>query len=177
MNNANNNLNSDTTTHDGEITVVIEIPKGSRNKYEIDHDTEAIWLDRYLFTSTQYPAEYGSVPHTLSDDGDPIDAFVLLEEPTFPGCHIKSRVIGMIEMTDEAGGDEKLLCVPSSDPRWESVQDIGDVEPHILDEIKHFLEVYKDLEPGKHSDLGDWLDAKHARIAIHQALENYVSKN
>ncbi len=172
-----NNANTDTQTHDGEITVIIEIPKGSRNKYEIDHDTEAIWLDRYLFTSTQYPAEYGSVPHTLSDDGDPIDAFVLLEEPTFPGCHIRSRVVGMIEMTDEAGGDEKLLCVPSSDPRWESVQDISDVEPHILDEIKHFLEVYKDLEPGKQSNIGDWLGAKHARIAIHQALENFARKN
>jgi|JI10StandDraft_1071094.scaffolds.fasta_scaffold882224_2 inorganic pyrophosphatase len=176
MNNANDTQNS-SKTHDGEITVIIEIPKGSRNKYEIDHETEAIYLDRYLFTSTQYPAEYGSVPHTLSDDGDPIDAFVLLEESTFPGCHIRSRVIGMIEMTDEAGGDEKLLCVPSSDPRWESTQDITDVDSHILDEIQHFLQVYKDLEPGKSVEIGDWLGAEKARIAIHQALENYQRKN
>lgn len=133
-----NDAHKDIATHDGELEVIIEIPKGSRNKYEINHDTGDIWLDRYLFTSTQYPAEYGSVPHSLSDDGDPIDAFVLLEESTFPGCHIKARVVGMIEMTDEAGGDEKLLCVPSSDPRWESVQDISDVAPHILDELKHF---------------------------------------
>ena len=168
-----NETNNDSATHYGEITVIIEIPKGSRNKYEIDHDTEAIWLDRYLFTSTQYPAEYGSVPHTLSDDGDPIDAFVLLEESTFPGCHIRSRVIGMIEMTDEAGGDEKLLCVPSSDPRWESVQDITDVDAHILDEIAHFLKVYKALEPNKHVIIGEWLNADRARIAIHQALENF----
>jgi len=172
-----NSTNEDTKTHDGEITVVIEIPKGSRNKYEIDHETDAIYLDRYLFTSTQYPAEYGSVPHTLSDDGDPIDAFVLLEESTFPGCHIRSRAIGMIEMKDEAGGDEKLLCVPSSDPRWESVQDISDVDDHILDEIAHFLDVYKALEPGKHTEIGEWLGADQARIAIHQALENYALKN
>lgn len=172
-----NNANETTATHDGEITVIVEIPKGSRNKYEIDHETEAIYLDRYLFTSTQYPAEYGSVPHTLSDDGDPIDAFILLEESTFPGCHIRSRVVGMIEMTDEAGGDEKLLCVPSSDPRWESTQDIGDVDAHVLDEIKHFLQVYKDLEPGKHVEIGDWLSADKARIAVHQALENFQRKN
>lgn len=168
-----NNTNTDTKTHDGEITVIVEIPKGSRNKYEIDHETGEIFLDRYLFTSTQYPAEYGSVPNTLSDDGDPIDAFILLEETTFPGCRIKARAVGMIEMTDEAGGDEKLLCVPSSDPRWESVQDIKDVDQHILNEIKHFLEVYKDLEPNKHVDIGEWQTATRARIAIHQALENF----
>lgn len=171
-----NLTNEDTKTHNGEITVIIEIPKGSRNKYEIDHETDAIYLDRYLFTSTQYPAEYGSVPHTLSDDGDPIDAFVLLEEPTFPGCHIRSRAIGMIEMTDEAGGDEKLLCVPSSDPRWENTKDITDVDSHLLSEIKHFLQTYKDLEPGKHTVLGDWVGAEKARLAIHQALENYALK-
>ncbi|MFN8015643.1 MAG: inorganic diphosphatase [Acidimicrobiia bacterium] len=168
---------NDTKTHDGEITVIIEIPKGSRNKYEIDHETGDIYLDRYLFTSTQYPAEYGSVPHTLSDDGDPIDAFVLLEESTFPGCHIKARAIGMIEMTDEAGGDEKLLCVPSSDPRWENTTDIKDVDNHILDEIAHFLEVYKALEPGKHTIIGDWVGNEKARLAIHQALENYKNRN
>lgn len=171
-----NPTNEDTKTHNGEITVIIEIPKGSRNKYEIDHETDAIYLDRYLFTSTQYPAEYGSVPHTLSDDGDPIDAFVLLEEPTFPGCHIRSRAIGMIEMTDEAGGDEKLLCVPSSDPRWENTKDITDVDSHLLSEIKHFLQTYKDLEPGKHTVLGDWVGAEKARLAIQQALENYASR-
>lgn len=171
-----NLTNEDTKTHNGEITVIIEIPKGSRNKYEIDHETDAIYLDRYLFTSTQYPAEYGSVPHTLSDDGDPIDAFVLLEEPTFPGCHIRSRAIGMIEMTDEAGGDEKLLCVPSSDPRWENTKDITDVDSHLLSEIKHFLQTYKDLEPGKHTVLGDWVGAEKARLAIQQALENYASR-
>lgn len=172
-----NNAHNDTTTHDGEITVIIEIPKGSRNKYEIDHETQAIYLDRYLFTSTQYPADYGSVPHTLSGDGDPIDAFVLLEESTFPGCHIRCRTIGMIEMTDEAGIDEKLLCVPSSDPRWSNTQDIKDVDEHVLDGIKHFLQVYKDLEPGKHTEIGEWVGATSARIAIHQALENFVRKN
>ncbi|MBP9114962.1 MAG: inorganic diphosphatase [Acidimicrobiia bacterium] len=165
----NDNLN--------EITVVIEIPTGSRNKYEIDHESGEIWLDRYLFTSTQYPHDYGFVPNTLSEDGDPIDAFVLLEEPTFPGCHIHVRAIGMLEMTDEAGCDEKLLCVPSTDPRFSSVQDITDVKPHVLEEIKHFLEVYKDLEKDKHAILGDWLNAEQARTAINSAIKNFKNKN
>lgn len=168
-------MSNDNATHDGEITVSIEIPKGSRNKYEIDHESGQIYLDRYLFTSTQFPTDYGSVPNSLSEDGDPLDAFVLLEEPTFPGCHIRARVVGMIEMTDEAGGDEKLLCVPSSDPRWDNVQDISDVPQHTLDEIAHFLEVYKALEPGKHTNIGEWLDAERARIIIHQALENFAN--
>ena len=172
-----NSTNEKTKTHDGEVTVVIEIPRGSRNKYEIDHETDNIYLDRYLFTSTQYPAEYGSVPHTLSDDGDPIDAFVLLEEPTFPGCHIRARVIGMIDMTDESGGDEKLLCVPSSDPRWENIKDVTDVDKHLLSAIRHFLETYKDLEPGKHTIIGDWAGADKACLAMHQAQENYQLKN
>jgi len=164
-------------TKNDELTVVIEIPTGSRNKYEIDHETGEVWLDRYLFTSTQYPHDYGFVPDTLSDDGDPIDAFVLLEEPTFPGCHIHVRAIGLIEMVDEAGGDEKLLCVPSSDPRFANVKDIKDVATHTLEEIKHFLEVYKDLEPNKHSSLGDWLNADAARNAIELARKNFETKN
>ncbi|HWM35818.1 MAG TPA: inorganic diphosphatase, partial [Streptomyces sp.] len=110
-----------------EFDVVIEIPKGSRNKYEVDHETGRIRLDRHLFTSTVYPADYGFVDHTLGEDGDPLDALVLLDEPTFPGCIIKSRAIGMFRMTDEAGGDDKLLCVPSADPRMEHLRDIHHV--------------------------------------------------
>ena len=160
-----------------EITVVVEIPTGSRNKYEIDHESGEIWLDRYLFTSTQYPHDYGFVPNTLSNDGDPIDAFVLLEEPTFPGCHIKVRPVAILEMTDDAGHDEKLLCVPATDPRFANVQDIGDVDQHVLDKIKHFLQVYKDLEQDKFAVIGDWSDAQTARQSISEAIENFKNHN
>ena len=101
-----------------EFDVTIEIPKGHRNKYEVDHETGRIRLDRLLFTSTRYPADYGYVEDTLGEDGDPLDALVLLEEPTFPGCLVPARPIGLFRMTDEAGGDDKILCVPADDPRW-----------------------------------------------------------
>ena len=105
-----------------EIEVVVEIPKGSRNKYEIDHDSGQVWLDRNLFTATQYPADYGFIPDTLAGDGDPLDVLVLLDESTFPGCHIRARPIGVFWMKDEAGPDAKVLCVPAGDPRWEYLQ-------------------------------------------------------
>jgi inorganic pyrophosphatase len=110
-----------------EFDVRIEIPRGSRNKYEVDHESGLIRLDRTLFTSTQYPADYGFVPDTLGQDGDPHDALVLVLEPTFPGCVIRSRPIGMFRMTDEKGGDDKILCVPATDPRQEHLRDIHDV--------------------------------------------------
>ncbi|HZD65377.1 MAG TPA: inorganic diphosphatase, partial [Acidimicrobiales bacterium] len=123
-----------------EIDAVIEIPKGSRNKYEEDHETGTIWLDRTLFTATQYPADYGFVPDTLADDGDPLDVLVLLDEPTFPGCHIRARVVGLFRMQDEKGDDTKVLAVPATDPRWEAVTDIGDLPALLLAEIQHFFE-------------------------------------
>src|ERR1700761_6446620 len=112
-----------------EFDVLIEIPKGSRNKYEVDHETGRIRLDRRLFTSTAYPTDYGYVENTPGEDGDPLDALVILDEPTFPGCVIKCRAIGMFRMTDEAGGDDKLLCVPAADPRVEHLRDI----PHVTE--------------------------------------------
>jgi inorganic pyrophosphatase len=131
-----------------DVEVVIEIPKGQRNKYEMDHASGRIRLDRMLFTSTRYPADYGFIEDTLGGDGDPLDALVLLEEPTFPGCLITARVIGMFKMSDEKGPDEKVLCVPARDPR--ALQcDIQDVPEFDLLEIQHFFEVYKELEPGK----------------------------
>ena len=129
-----------------EIEVVIEIPKGSRNKYEADHDTDDIWLDRMLFTATMYPTDYGYFPRTLGEDGDPLDAMVLLEEPTFPGCHIRARPIGVFWMTDEKGPDAKIITVPQADPRWSHVQELDDVPQHLLAEIGHFFSIYKDLE-------------------------------
>lgn len=135
---------------------MIEIPKGSRNKYEIDHQTGAIWLDRMLFTATQYPADYGFVPGTLADDGDPLDIMVLLDEPAFPGCHVRVRPVGVFRMRDEKGVDDKILSVPATDPRWASVKDLGDLAEHLTDEIRHFFSVYKELEPGKGTDVLGW---------------------
>ena len=132
-----------------EFDVVIEIPKGSRNKYEVDHDTGRVKLDRYLYTAMGYPADYGFIENTLGEDGDPLDALVLLPEPLFPGCVVEARPVGMFQMTDEAGGDDKLLCVPASDPRWEHLRDIHHVSEFDRLEIQHFFEVYKELEPGK----------------------------
>ena len=132
-----------------EFDVLIEIPRGSRNKYEVDHATGRIRLDRTLFTATQYPADYGFVENTLGEDGDPLDALVLVQEPTFPGCLIRSRAIGMFRMTDEKGGDDKIICVPAGDPRQEHLRELDDVPEFYRLEIHHFFTVYKDLEPGK----------------------------
>ena len=131
------------------VTVVVEIPKGSRNKYELDPVTGAITLDRMLFTSMQYPADYGFIIDTLAGDGDTLDALVFVGEPTFPGCRITARPIGLFRMRDEKGPDEKILCVPLKDPTWSHVQELGDVNPNLLNEIEHFFAVYKDLEGHK----------------------------
>jgi inorganic pyrophosphatase len=133
------------------IHVVIEIPRGSRNKYEIDHETNRVYLDRRLFTATTYPADYGFLPDTLGGDGDPLDALVLLEDPVYPGVWVEARPIGVLYMEDEAGEDAKLICVPPREPRWDGVDDISDLTPQLVAEIQHFFEVYKALEPGKHS--------------------------
>ena len=148
-----------------ELEMVVEIPKGSRNKYEVDHRTGDLWLDRTLFTATQYPADYGFVPDTLAEDGDPLDVLVLLDEPTFPGCHVMVRPIGVFRMRDEAGGDDKVLAVPAKDPRYAGLRDLGDVRtflPFLLDEIEHFFAVYKEVEPGKDTEPGHWEDAAAA---------------
>jgi len=128
------------------VTVVVEIPKGSRNKYELDPQTGQIVLDRMLFTSMQYPADYGFIEGTLGGDGDALDALVFVGEPTFPGCRIRARPIGLFRMRDEKGMDEKILCVPLKDPMWSQVADVDDINPNLLNEIEHFFQVYKDLE-------------------------------
>jgi inorganic pyrophosphatase len=149
-----------------EFDVVIEIPKGQRNKYEMDHESGRIRLDRMLFTSTRYPADYGFVEDTLADDGDPLDALVLLEEPTFPGCLISCRAIGMFRMRDEMGVDDKVLCVASTDPRMAHFADISDVSDFDLLEIQHFFEVYKALEPGKEVEAATWVPKAAAEAEI-----------
>jgi inorganic pyrophosphatase len=149
-----------------QFDVFIEIPKGQRNKYELDHETGRIRLDRLLFTSTRYPSDYGFIEDTLADDGDPLDALVLLEEPTFPGCLILCRAIGMFRMRDEKGADDKVLCVPATDPRMAHYADIGDVAEFDLLEIQHFFEVYKALEPGKGVEGFSWVGRAEAEEEI-----------
>ena len=157
-----------------EFDVVVEIPKGQRNKYEVDHKTGRIRLDRLLFTSTQYPADYGFIEDTLGEDGDPLDALVLLQEPTFPGCLISCRAVGMFRMKDEKGGDDKVLCVPATDPRMEHIRDIHHVPEFDRLEIQHFFEVYKELEPGKSVEGANWVGRVEAEIEIQRSAKRHV---
>ena len=157
-----------------DVEVTIEIPKGQRNKYEVDHATGRIRLDRMLFTSTRYPSDYGFIEDTLADDGDPLDALVLLEEPTFPGCLITCRVIGMFRMRDEKGLDDKVLCVPATDPRWKHLQDIADVPQFDRLEIQHFFEVYKELEPGKSVEGAAWADRSAAEAEVEESRKRFA---
>jgi inorganic pyrophosphatase len=149
-----------------EFDVTIEIPKGQRNKYEMDHKTGRIRLDRTLFTATQYPADYGFIEDSLGEDGDPLDALVLVQEPTFPGCLIRCRAIGMFRMRDEAGGDDKVLCVPTADLRLAHLQDIQQLDEFYKLEIQHFFEVYKALEPGKSVESTHWAGRSEAEQEI-----------
>src|SRR3954462_7345962 len=132
-----------------QYDVTIEIPQGHRNKYEVDHATGRIRLDRLLFTSTRYPADYGYIEDTLGQDGDPLEALVPAEGPTFPGCLVAARPIGLFRMTDEAGGDDKILCVPANDPRVAHITEPDRVVEMRRLESHQLLEAYKDLEPGK----------------------------
>ena len=149
-----------------DVEVIVEIPKGQRNKYEMDHRTGRIRLDRMLFTATRYPADYGFIEDTLAQDGDPLDALILLDEPTFPGCLITARAIGMFQMTDEKGPDNKILCVPAADPRMEHLQDIHHVPEFARSEIQQFFEVYKALEPGKMVETCRWSGRVSAEAEI-----------
>jgi inorganic pyrophosphatase len=156
-----------------EFDVLVEIPKGERNKYEVDHHSGRLRLDRTLFTATQYPTDYGYIEDTLGQDGDPLDAMVILLQPTFPGCLIKARAIGMFRMTDEAGGDDKVLCVPAGDPRYSHYTDLGDVSNFDLLEIKHFFEVYKALEPNKSVEGADWVGAEAAQAEVAASFQRF----
>jgi inorganic pyrophosphatase len=160
-----------------EFDVTIEIPKGQRNKYEVDHETGRIRLDRMLFTSTRYPHDYGFIEGTLGEDGDPLDALVVLEEPTFPGCLIKCRAIGMFRMRDEAGGDDKVLCIPAGDPRKDHIQDLTDISEFDLLEIQHFFETYKDLEPGKSVEGATWTGRGEAEAEIEASRRRAVEQH
>jgi inorganic pyrophosphatase len=144
------------------VEVLVEVPKGSRNKYEYDHDSERIKLNRVLYSSVHYPADYGFIDGTMAEDGDEVDILVLIEEPTFSGCLIDARPIGMLQMRDEKGLDNKVLGVPVSDPRWRHVHDIHEVPPHLLNEIENFFLTYKRLEAKVVTSEG-WEDAKKTK--------------
>ena len=159
-------------TADGEqpLYAFVEIPKGSRNKYEYDAQLGHVVLDRTLWTSVVYPADYGFLIDTLGRDGDPVDAVVLVAEPTFPGCVIPVEPIGVFEMRDEKGEDDKVLCVPFQDPKWSHMHDITDIRDSLLDEIAHFFDVYKDLETGKGTEIVGWRGRDHADAVVAAGL-------
>jgi len=152
--------------------VLIEIPKGSRNKYEYDFVLHKIRFDRMLFSSMMYPGDYGFIPETLALDKDPLDVLVLGSEPTFPMCVMEVKPIGVFHMTDEKGPDEKIICVPISDPIWNLLNDISDMNQHQVKEIEHFFQVYKDLEEKK-VDVGGWGNAKEAVNIYDECVKRY----
>lgn len=155
------------------VDVVIEIPQGSQNKYEVDHQTGQVRLDRVLYSPMHYPAEYGFVAETLGEDGDPIDVLVLATYPTFPGCVVRARILGMLEMSDEKGIDTKLLAVLADDPRFDHVKTFEDVNPHVLKEIPHFFQTYKQLEH-KETHIGGWKGQADALHALDEARQRYL---
>ena len=153
-----------------DIEMIVEVPQGSRNKYEMDHETGRIRLDRMLFTSTRYPLDYGFIPGTLAEDGDPLDALVMLDEPTFPGCYVLARPVAVFWMSDEHGPDAKILAVPAHDPRAADIRDLSDVPAYLTAEIGHFFDIYKEIEPGKGTDVRGWQDRASAEEVIEEAL-------
>ncbi len=158
-----------------EITsfdVLIEIPKGSRNKYEYDFELKKIRYDRMIFSSMMYPADYGFIPETLALDGDPLDVLVLVTEATFPGCVMEVKPIGVFHMTDEKGPDEKVICVPVSDPVWNRISNLDELNPHLIKEIEHFFKVYKDLEKKK-VDVGGWGDIQEAKDIVAKCIQRF----
>lgn len=158
----------------GELIVeaLIEIPAGSQNKYEFDKEKGVLRLDRVLYSPVHYPTDYGYIPETLEEDGDPIDILVMVTNPTVPGCIIDCRVVGVLAMEDDKGVDNKLLGVPVMDPRFVHMHDLSDVPPHVLREIEHFFQTYKDLE-GKAVTIKGWKDAAAAAEALERAKAAY----
>ena len=159
-----------------EVDVIVEIPKGSRNRYEYDQERGRIRLDRMLFTATSYPGDYGFVPETLAEDGDPIDAVLLLAEPTFPGCLVRARVIAVFWVHDRRGPDAKLLCVPATDPRQLHLQELEDVPMHQIAEIWHFFEIYEALAPDKSAETRGWERRDKAIAALEDARRRFVDQ-
>ncbi len=158
------------------LTCVVEIPKGSRNKYEYDAELGGIKLDRFLSASVVYPTDYGYVPETLAPDGDPLDVLVCVSEPTFPGCIVPAKAIGLFKMEDEKGPDDHVLCVPCDDPGWNHLEEVDDLPSQLRAEIGHFFSVYKDLDPDRHSETKGWGDRSAALEAIERARRRFLAE-
>jgi len=158
-----------------DIYVVVEIPQGSAVKYELDKDTGVIFVDRFLFTAMYYPFNYGFIPRTLADDGDPVDVLVISREPVVPGSVLRCRPIGMLEMRDEEGIDTKLIAVPHEklDPSYSEIKTVDDLPEIVREKIKHFFEHYKELEPGKWVKVESWKGIQDAIEEIKRGIENY----
>ena len=161
---------------DDPLICLVEIPKGSRNKYEYDHDSDAIKLDRFLFSSVVYPTDYGFVPDTLGLDGDPLDAMVCVSEPTFPGCVIRVKPIALFKMHDEKGVDDKIVCVPLNDPGWNHAETLEDIPAQLQREITHFFSIYKQLEDKKVAVEG-WRSREEALEVIEDAKRLQAQAN
>ena len=157
----------------GAYDAVIEIPRGSRVKYEVDHGTGRVFLDRILFTAFGYPTNYGFFENTLGEDGDPLDVLVLLDHDIYPGVVAKVRPVAVLKMSDEAGGDDKVVAVLSKDPRWAHIQDVGDIAEQLRNEIGHFFEHYKDLEPNKWVKVDEWAGATEAERLVQEAFVRF----
>ena len=163
-------------SHEPRLLCLVEIPKGSRNKYEWDPELQAIRLDRFLFSSVVYPTDYGFIPNTLAQDGDPLDAMVVVSEPTFPGCVIAVKPIGLLQMSDDKGIDDKILCVPLSDPNWNTLDRLEDLPAALREEISHFFAIYK-LPEGKVVHVEGWRDLQAALQIIEEARERWRSSH
>ena len=157
-----------------DYDAVIEIPKGSRVKYEVDHETGRVFLDRVLYTSFGYPTNYGFFDETLGLDGDPVDVLVLLDHDLYPGIGLKVRPVGVFNMTDDGGSDAKVIAVPAKDPRWDWVQEVEDIPEFTRKEIEHFFEHYKDLEPGKWVKTEGWGSRADAEAIVEAGVKAYV---
>ena len=158
------------------LKCVVEIPKGSRNKYEYDPELGAIKLDRFISASVVYPTDYGFVPDTLAPDGDPLDVLVCVSEPTFPGCVVMSKVVGLFKMSDEKGPDDHVVCVPHHDPGWNYMNDVEDLPELVRAEIGHFFSIYKDLDPDRHSEVFGWGDRAAALATIEEARRRITAR-
>jgi inorganic pyrophosphatase len=154
------------------VNMVVEIPRGGDNKYEYDKKLHVFRLDRKLYSPVHYPGDYGFIPGTLSEDGDPLDVLVLVDSPSFPGCVIEVRPIGVLEMLDQGAKDEKILGVQTQNPRYRDIRNYSEIYPHVLREVDHFFAIYKNLE-GKRTEMIGWHNAHHARKVISESLERF----
>lgn len=161
---------------EGHLYAVVEIPKGSRNKYEWDERLNAIKLDRFLYSSVVYPLDYGFIPDSIGADGDPLDAMVMVSEPTFPGCWIEVKPIALFRMHDDKGSDDKVICVPVSDPNWNFFESLNDVPQQLQDEISHFFSIYKNLED-KHVEVEGWFPVMDAWKVIEEAQDRWAKQH